>query len=71
MTNTDALKKVMYQANFTQEKLAAEIGMSLPSFNYKLNNKREFTVSEIQKIKGILNITPVQMGVIFFGDEVE
>lgn len=51
-----------------QSDLAEAIGISLQTFNYKLNGKNgaEFSQSEIQKIKTRYNLTSEEVDEIFF-----
>ena len=57
MTNTNLLKGRIMAKGFTVKKMAEAIGISHTSMSYKINNRREFTVSEIQKICDKLEIT--------------
>lgn len=57
MTNTNLLKGNITAAGYTQEQFAKILGISTQSLNYKLNNVREFKVSEITRICEVLNIT--------------
>ncbi|MBR0456489.1 MAG: helix-turn-helix domain-containing protein [Firmicutes bacterium] len=50
MTDTFELEKVIRQNGYTKKQIAKEIGLSEQGFLLKLNNKREFKASEIQKI---------------------
>ena len=51
---------------FTQEGLAAKIGMSKSTFSFKLNNKAFFTQKEIRKICDLLEIATAEIGAYFF-----
>ena len=51
---------------FTQEQLAAKIGMSKSTFSFKLNNKAFFTQKEIRKICKLLEIEVSEIGLYFF-----
>ena len=53
-----------------QNDLAEVIGISVAAFNYKLNGKREFTTTEIQKIRERYNLTDEEVVEIFFGHDV-
>ena len=57
MTNTGKLKAKLLEKGYTIQKIANEIGISYQSFSYKLNNKREFVASEIDKLCKILDIS--------------
>ena len=56
MINTALLKGCITSAGYTQEQFAKLLGISAQSLNYKLNNVREFKVSEIMKMCDILHI---------------
>ncbi len=56
MVNTALLKGSITAAGYTQESFAKVLGISAQSLNYKLNNIREFKVSEIMKVCDILDI---------------
>lgn len=71
MTNTLKLKAVILERGFTQEQIAALLGMTIATFNYKVNNKSEFKASEIKKLSEILNLTAEEVNAIFFADKVE
>lgn len=69
MTNTIALKQILVGQCLTQAQAAKKLGLSTQSFNMKLNNKREFTVSEITRMIKLLRITDPMA--IFFTDAVD
>lgn len=69
MTNTNLLKSIIVAKGFTQRMIAEQIGMALASFNYKLNNKKEFRASEIKKLLETLQLTKEEAYSIFFGME--
>lgn len=71
MTDTTALRACIIRAGHTVKTLAEELGISVCSLSYKLNNKREFRPSEIVAIKNILNLTPNERDAIFFADNVD
>ena len=54
----------------TQKDLAEAIGISVQSLNYKLNEKVDFTRSEIQKIKERYKLTAEEIDEIFFSQDV-
>lgn len=67
MTDTLKLKAVLLENGFTQQnKIAQLLGMTDATFNYKLNNKREFKASEIKKLTEILHLSAEQVNEIFF-----
>ena len=64
--NTLKLKALMMVSRETQASIAEKIGMSRMSLNLKLNGKSEFTLFELQKIVGVLEMTDSQILEIFF-----
>ena len=66
MTNTKEFKIAMLRAGYTNESLAPAIGMSKATLSYKINNLREFTVSEIKKIQETLRLSDEERDLIFF-----
>ena len=71
MVNTQEFKFALILNEMTAEQLAEEIGISAQSLSYKMNNKREFTSSEIMGIANALNLTTDQRDRIFFNEKVE
>ena len=62
-------KMALYNDNLTT--LADHLGISRQTLTLKLDNKSDFTQSEIKKIVIRYNLTPEEMDEIFFGDEYE
>ena len=54
----------MRENNITQQNLADELGISVQSFNAKINGRSVFTISEAKKISEILHLD--NPGEIFF-----
>lgn len=71
MINTLKLKAVILERGFTQEQIAQMLGMTIATFNYKVNNKREFKVSEIKRLSEILHLTVDEVNNIFFAEKVD
>jgi transcriptional regulator with XRE-family HTH domain len=71
MTNTREFKAILVRTGITAEKLAESIGLSQQSLSYKVNNRREFTATEINAISKVLNLTLEEKEKIFFADTVE
>lgn len=69
MTKTLELKALLIRQNLNQEQVAKELGITVPTFNYKLNNKKEFKASEIKKLSEILQMTAEEVNNIFFAEE--
>ena len=71
MTNTLKLRALLIENNLTSEDVAKELGISKQSFSMKLNNKREFKSSELNKLVVLLNLTDKDFLPIFFVFRVE
>lgn len=56
----------MKEYGFTQDRMAAALGLSVSTLNYKLNGKAVFTQKEIRKICDILEIQSYEVGLYFF-----
>lgn len=64
--NYDKLLGRMRETKYTQEKLAASMGLSATSLNLSLNNKRDFRQDEISKISELLEIPAKSIPAYFF-----
>lgn len=62
------LKGIMRENNVTQQELADRLGISVQSFNSKINGRTAFTIPEAIGIIGFLNI--INPEEIFFNDEI-
>ena len=71
MTNTAKLKAKIVEKGMVQEEIAQALGMTIATFNYKVNNKREFKASEIKRLSEHLSRTAEEVNTIFFAEEVE
>ena len=56
---------------YTQERLAEEICMTKTTMSLKLNNKANFTLPEMEKIRKVLHIDIEEIGVYFFTPKVQ
>ena len=65
MVKTVELKVAMMRRGLTQAKAAEALGICQAALNYKINNKRQFKVSEIAKLRDLLGLSPEQMNEIF------
>ena len=67
--NINLLKGKMRELALTQEAVAAKLGVSLSRFNAKLNERKgaEFSLGELQALRGILQLNAEQTEQIFFG----
>ena len=71
MTNTKKLRALILERGLTQEQVAANLGITPASLNYKINNKREFKASEIKALVELLNIPDGGVTMIFFTPDVD
>lgn len=71
MTNTKKLRALILECGLTQEQVAAHLGITPASLNYKINNKREFKASEIKSLVELLNIPNEDVTGIFFTRDVD
>lgn len=69
MTDTNKIKQILISKGLTQAKAAKLLGISPQSFNMKINNKREFTVKEINAMTVLFNIS--DPFAIFFAFDVD
>lgn len=68
--NYSALEGKIKEVFDTQENLAAAIPMSRTSLNNKLQNKVDFTSSDIWRIAQLLNISSSELDTYFFKEKV-
>lgn len=54
-----------------QENFAAAMGLSVVSISNKLNNKSQWTQTEIQKAVELLGIDPLEISAYFFAEKVK
>lgn len=71
MTDTKKLKAMLALKEFTLEKLAEALGVTIATLSYKINNLRQFKITEVQAIKELLDLTPEERDAIFFADNVD
>ena len=71
MTNKTEFKVALIRANLTMDELAEAVGMSSASLSYKVNNKREFTSTEIKSISERLDLSIEDRELIFFAETVD
>jgi len=70
VTNTLYLEELIKDAGLKKSFFAEKCGITLQTFTNKMTNKSEFTASEIKIISDILKLTPKQIKIIFFADDV-
>ena len=71
MVDTPYLEEEIKNSGLKKSYLAEKCGITLQTFSNKMNNKSEFTGSEIQIISKILGLTAKKMNDIFFAENVE
>lgn len=71
MTNTKKLRALILERGLIQEQVAAHLGITTASLNYKINNKREFKASEIHALIELLEIKDEDVNGIFFALDVD
>ena len=65
MIDTKALDDAIKASGIKKKSLAKALGISPNALSKKLNGSREFKVSEIVKLKGILNLSDDDVKYIF------
>ena len=65
MVKTVELKVAMMRRGLTQAKAAEALGICQGTLSGKINNKHQFKVSEIAKLRDLLGLSPEQMNEIF------
>lgn len=71
MVNTNLLKSEIAKKGLIQSDVAKKIGVSHQSFNYKLHNKTEFKVDEVNRVCEVLDIPKDRLGEIFFAKGID
>lgn len=71
MTDTIELKSILVKKGLTLKKLSTIIGISTTTLSYKINNKREFSSSEIAAMQEVLDLTKEERDRIFFAKDVD
>lgn len=66
--NYNKLKGIMREKNYSQNKLAKQIGITTQSLNAKLNGRSQFTIEEAINIIAVLKI--IKPEEIFFNNTV-
>lgn len=57
MKNNKNIRSLMVLNSLKQPDMAKMLGISLASFNFKLNNRRDFTLTELVKMSKYFNVT--------------
>lgn len=69
--NSIKLREYISDSGITMTAIARKMGISRESLYNKVDKKTEFSVSEINKLTGILGLNPSDRDCIFFGDSRE
>lgn len=64
--NGNMLRGLIIGAGYTLQEFSKALGINNTSLSHKINNKRDFTLKEVQKISRILRLTDDQIYTIFF-----
>ena len=70
MTNEELLRQKIEESGLKIYFIAKQTGISYQALLNKMRNEREFKVSEIQKLSGILNLSADEKENIFFAQNV-
>lgn len=65
MVNTVELKVAMMRRGLSQKKATEALGICQAALNYKINNKRQFKMQEIAKLRDLLGLSPEELNDIF------
>lgn len=71
MNNTFKLKALMLEHGYNNESIAKYLKISKQSFSMKINNHREFKISEIIMLATLFNLTNNEIVTIFFNNCVD
>lgn len=66
MVNTNKLKGKMKELEITQSDVAKVLSLSPPTVSQKLNNIRDFSLEEAEKLSNMLHIETSEFGTYFF-----
>lgn len=64
--NKTEFQVALVRADMSLSELAEKIGMTRQNLSNKMLGKRDFKLSEIQKIADVLNLSEEGIGLIFF-----
>lgn len=65
MTNTELLRKKIDEAGYKLQFVAEQCGLTYQGFMNKVNNKSDFTASEIMNLRTLLRLSPEEVEYIF------
>lgn len=61
-----ALKAARVRLGYTQKEVAKQLGIGETSYVHRENGKQDFTISEVNKLRTILNLSDYDILDIFF-----
>jgi len=70
MINQDMLRRRIAESGYKLQYLSERLGLSRPSLTAKIRGKSEFSVSEVQGLAQVLNLTYDEKEAIFFAPTV-
>lgn len=70
MTDTKELRRRIEKSGYKYKFLAQELGISAYTLQLKINNNREFKVSEVDALALLLGLTLKEKDLIFFAKTV-
>lgn len=70
MTNVELLMEEIERCELSKTAIAADLGMSMPTFYSRISGKSEFTASEIIAATKIFNLTRKRRDQIFLTESV-
>ena len=72
MTDTNAVRKIIKDKGLKYSYIAERIGITPYSLQLKIDNKREFTVTQVTKLCDLLHITSLtRRQELFFREKVD
>lgn len=66
MTDTKRLRELIAQAGLKYKYVASVLGITPQALQQKIENDREFKVSEVDGLAKLLNLSPCEKDQIFF-----
>ena len=70
MMNNNLLKGKIIEKGLSLKEFSAQTGIKKAALYRKLSGKTEFSRLEIEKMIDVLNLSPIQIGNIFFSEKV-
>jgi transcriptional regulator with XRE-family HTH domain len=70
MVDVTKLRQRVAESGYKLGHISRLLGLSRPSLTAKIRGKSEFSVSEVQRMAQILNLSPTEKEAIFFAEDV-